>query len=191
MKTVIDLGYVKKESTLYSLTTAGERYADRVELETFTPRIQPKIVTMIFCQNKKGEILLFRRTRSPLFNRLHLPYGKIHMGEKVTDAAHRELKEKTGLTAKLSHAGDIYVRVYYGENLVGHILHHIFRGVNVSGQLIEKIPAGTPLWANTKKIPQKEFIAGFKEIIQILSKNKKKTFFKEFDLGLPKDYLRP
>tara|TARA_Y100000310_G_scaffold331037_1_gene403883 strand:+ start:5843 stop:6526 length:684 start_codon:yes stop_codon:yes gene_type:complete len=184
---VTDHGYVKKVGVTYSLTIDGKMYADRVELETFLPKVQPKIVSMLHCTNKKSELLLFRRKRSPLFNLVHLPYGKLHMGETVQDAAKRELKEKTGLSADLSHIGDIYVRVYDGDELLAHILHHIFSGKNLTGRLLEETNAGVPFWSETNVVNRKEYVGGFREIIEIISKNKKKFFFEEFDLHLPKN----
>ena len=187
LKAVMSDGYVAKAGAIYSLTIKGKMHADRVELETFLPRTQPKIVTMIYCINEKGETLLFRRLRSPLFNLIHLPYGKMHMGESVLEAAERELKEKAGLKAHLSHRGDIYVRVYDGSELLGHILHHIFSGKNPKGTILEKTLVGVPFWSKIEKITDEEYVGGFKEIIEIISKNKKKFFFEEFDLRLPKN----
>ena len=183
---VIKKGYVKKVGILYLLTTDGKMYADRAEFDTFIPRIQPKIVTMICCVNRKNETLLFKRTRSPVSNLVHLPYGKIHMGEPVKEAANRELKEKSGLEASLTHIGDIYVRVYDGDELIANILHHVFIGKNPTGEILEKTVAGIPFWSKIEDVPKKELIGGFKEIIEIIEKNKSKFFFEEFDLHLPK-----
>jgi len=184
---VIKKGYVKKNGVIYSLTTAGKMYADRVELETFLPREQPKIVTMFYCANDKKELLLFRRLRSPLFNLVHLPYGKIHFGENVQEAAERELKEKTGLKTNLSHVGDIYVRVYDGDELIAHILHHMFSAKDPHGTILEKTPTGIPFWSSIKNVPKIERVGGFDEIVDIILKNKQKFFFEEFDLHLPKN----
>lgn len=183
---VIEKNYVDKIGILYSLTLNGKMYADRAELDSFLPRMQPKIVTMIYCVNRKNETLLFKRTRSPLFNLSHLPYGKIHIGELIEEAAHRELKEKTGLETSLSHVGDIYVRVYDGAELIVHVLHHVFVGKNTKGDILEKTEVGIPFWSKIEDIPKKELVGGFKEIIDIISKNKKGLFFEEFDLHLPK-----
>jgi len=187
---VIKNGYVKKVGIFYSLTLDGKMYADRVDLETFLPRTQPKIVTMIYCQNKKNEVLLFKRSRSPLSNLVHIPYGKIHMGESIKEAASRELKEKSGLEVPLAHVGDIYVRVYDGDDLIAHILHHIFVGQNPVGEILEKTEAGIPFWSKIADVPKKELVGGLEEIIEIISRNKNKLFFEEFDLHLPKHNIQ-
>lgn len=184
---VIKRGYVDKVGILYVLTRDGKMYADRVELDTFIPRIQPKIVTMIHCVNRKSETLLFKKTRSPLSNLVHLPYGKMHIGEPVKKAADRELKEKTGLQTSLMHAGEIYVRVYDGDELIAHILHHIFVGKNPTGEILEKTVAGIPFWSKIEDVSKKDSVRGFKKIIKIIAKNKSTFFFEEFDLHLPKN----
>lgn len=184
---LINEKYVSKGGIFYSLTQKGERYADRMTLETFLPRIQPKIMTMIYCLNKNGELLLFERTRRPASNLLNLPHGKIHMGEKIKESAEREMREKTGLKVTLSHIGDIYIRIYHDGELVAHILHHLFSAKFPKGELIKGLLAGKPSWSKIEKIPQNRYARGFREIIKIISQNKKGFFFKEFDLHLSKD----
>ena len=184
---VMRKGYIDKIGIFYSLTLEGKKYADGVGLDTFIPTVQPKIVSIIYCVNNKEETLLFKRARSPLANFIHLPYGKIHMGESVKEAGIRELKEKSGLEAHLSHVGNIYVRVYGGDELIAHVLHHVFVGKKPTGKILEKTKAGIPFWSKVEKIPKRELIEGFKEIIEIISKNKDGFFFEEFDLHLPKN----
>src|SRR5436189_190302 len=93
-------GYVEPHQKAYILTAEGKRYAEGMSLESFKERVQPKIVTLIVLKNKKGEYLLWKRRRVPFRNMVSFPYGKIHLGERLEDAAARELLEKTGLNAK-------------------------------------------------------------------------------------------
>src|SRR4051812_39165870 len=80
-------GYVKNERGQYGLTAAGKRYAEHISLEGFKERIQPKIVTLAVVKNTKGEYLLYRRRRVPMRNLVGFPYGKIHLGEQLLEAA--------------------------------------------------------------------------------------------------------
>jgi len=174
LKQTIDDGYVKKEGSFYSLTEKGEHFADTISLKTFTKRSQPKIVTMIFAENGKKEILFYERDKQPFIGKYSLPYGKIHLGERIEESAKRETEEKTGIGAKkLKHRGDAYVAIYKKEEIISHMLCHIFE---------VKLPEGKTkdscFWKDAKDIKNDEFVPGIKDILNLLAKNKEK-FFKE------------
>lgn len=138
----------KRPDGLYELTTEGQRYADTLSLTTFSPRVQPRIVTLVVCRNDAGQYLFYRRRRQPLLGMAGFPYGKIHLGETITAAAERELKEKTGLSAELTHRGDGYVTIYQHDEPVSQIMFHLFYGEHPSGRLLPDTTAGKPFWAN-------------------------------------------
>ncbi len=136
----------KRADGLYELSPAGKLFADKLSLELFAPRIQPKIVTIIACKNDVGEWLLLKRKRQPLINLTGFPYGKIHLGETIQQAAERELREKTGLTADLAHQADGYIEIYQDEELVSHVFFHFFVGTNPMGKLRGKTKSGQVFW---------------------------------------------
>jgi hypothetical protein len=72
-----------------SLTMDGKLYADQVNLKTLKVRRQPKIVTLVAVQNSKDQWLLYKRKHQPLINQIGFPYGKLHLGETVQEAAER------------------------------------------------------------------------------------------------------
>jgi hypothetical protein len=110
LKQLIKEGLVEKDADgWYQLTTAGKLYSDRLSLKSLTPRLQARIVTLMAVEDGQGHWLFYRRKRQPLFNLVGFPYGKIHLGESVQQAAQRELKEKTGLEAELEHRGVSHV----------------------------------------------------------------------------------
>ncbi|SRR6266481_3198799 len=178
MKVLVDKSYVEKDGMLYRLTVRGKRFADKVSLESFMERVQPKIVTMIYCANPAGEVLLYKRAREPFRGTWSLPYGKMHMGEKVADAAHRELSEKTGLTAKLTRRGDAYLAIYEKDQLITHMLTHIFEGSDIKAA--EKKVSEQYAWMNLAKVKAGELFPGFKEILKAIEKSKNSPFFEEF-----------
>lgn len=186
MGRVLDEGYVKKGGITYILTRKGKEYADRVTLETFQVRAQPKIVTMLHAVNKIGEILFFERAREPFRGLVSLPYGKVHLNEKVKDAAHRELKEKTGLEGNLVRRGDAYLTVYEDGELLTHMLCHTFSVENIKGALVEKTPAGRCFWNEYKKIRPSLRAPGLAEIIKLLKRKASTPFFAEFFLDISK-----
>lgn len=63
----------KRSDGQYELAAEGKLYADRLSLQSFTPRVQPKIVTLIACQNEHDEWLLYERKRQPLIGQIGFP----------------------------------------------------------------------------------------------------------------------
>lgn len=176
LKQLINEDLVQKRADgEYELTEEGQKYADKATLKNLTPRAQPKIVTLLICQNQKGQYLLYERKRQPFLNLVGFPYGKIHLGEKVIKAGERELKEKTGLSAKLTHMGNVYL-----NNLLTHMLCHIILAKNPQGKLIEQSEIGQCFWDNLENIPADKLMPGVTKIYQLVKKKKYGFFFEEF-----------
>ncbi len=184
LKNIMDAGYIKKDGIYYVLTAKGKRHADRLSLATLRGRLQPKIVTMIYCAQKNGEVLLTKRSKEPFFGMISLPYGKVHLKERLLDAATRELFEKTGLRADLRHRGDVYLTIYEGEDLITQTLCHVFLGKNPQGTTKEETEAGTCFWSRIEKIDSKDLLPGLKEILGLIKNSREKHFFDEYFLNV-------
>ena len=103
VRTLLDDGYVTKEGKAYSLTTKGKEYANRMDTDDVVIEKQPKIAVMILAfkeEEGKEYMLIQERTKEPYFGYAGFLTGKIRYGEKVEEAARRELKEESGLEAK-------------------------------------------------------------------------------------------
>jgi ADP-ribose pyrophosphatase YjhB (NUDIX family) len=184
LRSVMNEGLVKKAGVLYRLTPKGKGFVDRVSSATFKERIQPKIVALVVCRREDdGSYLLYRRSRQPFLGKVGFPYGKIHMGERVQDAAARELKEKTGLSADLRYRGDVYVTVHDEENLVTQTLFHVFSGENPSGILRRDSSIGDCFWSALDRIKREEEIPGVSQVHKLV-KGSEEPFFKEYFLDI-------
>lgn len=122
-------GFVSKHENGYALSQNGLKYVDRVSTGKMTIRTQPKIITMLVVQNSDGDVLLQKRTKQPYIGAWTLPYGKLHIDDPtIESAAQREASEKLQLDNQpLVHAGDAYIRVRSGGELLSTTLAHIFR----------------------------------------------------------------
>ncbi|MEO6761215.1 MAG: NUDIX hydrolase [Candidatus Saccharimonadales bacterium] len=128
-------GYVTKAPEGYSLSGEGLYYADRQSSLLKAERIQAKIVTLLIIRNKNGEILLRQKLRQPFLGSYLLPAGKIHAGEQVTEAAHREMAEKTGLAGiDLGMSGTVHNTIMSGDVIVSEYYGYLFRG-SYDGQI--------------------------------------------------------
>lgn len=183
LKNLIKKGIIKKTIGGYKFTAAGLRYVDKISLSRFKQRFQPKIVNIIIVKNKKEEYLLYFSKRQPFYGLIGFPFGKIHFGEKLIEAANRELKEKTGILAEIKHKGDVYLRIYKDKELMSHMLCHIFLAYNLKGDLLNNSEIGTYKWENIKNIKKIKFIPGFLEMAKLAEKSKT-YFFKEMEFNI-------
>lgn len=177
LKKLSDSGLLEKAATGYKLTAQGKRYVGRLSLANFFPRSQPKIVTVIVCKNPLGQYLLYKSRRQPFFNLYCFPFGKTHLGEPIFQAAERELKEKTGLTGKLTHRGDVYLVIREKGEIVSHMLCHVFSGTNPNGHLAQESALGLCQWQKIDRLKPADFVPGFLDIHRLLKS--KGHFFKE------------
>lgn len=174
--------YIKLQDGKYSLTDKGESYVENLSLKTLTPRIQPKIISLLIIKKNK-KYLFYRRNRKPFMDKVGFPYGKIHLGEKLMGEANRELKEKANLVANLKYVGHAYTTVHREEKLLTHTLFHVFFGKDPKGQLKTDASIGECFWAEIKDIKKAELIPGVIQIEKLL-KESKGHFFKEFFLNI-------
>jgi ADP-ribose pyrophosphatase YjhB (NUDIX family) len=172
LKALLKEDLVRKEDKQYSLSPAGLFYVDRISLEKFEPRLQPKLITLAILTNQKGELALTQRTKQPFIGKYGLPSGKIHLNESLHEAASREVVEKTGLQAKdLGHVGDCYIHVSQEETLISSVYAHVF-----TGKVIDHSESGIVLWRSPTDLEGLSLQPGLHEILAAVTKGEKRFF---------------
>ncbi len=182
LKKLANDGYITSKNDFYKLTPSGKRLVDKMSFTTLTERIQPKIVTILVIE-KNERFVFYKRSHSPFKGLIGFPYGKIHMEEKLADAARRELSEKTGLTTSLKHRGDVYLLIHDEEELITHMLCHVFYGKDPKGMLESEMDKGECFWSNLQDVSQKELMPGVKQIMNLVKKSSD-HFFAEYFLNV-------
>ena len=99
--------YLIKEGELYKLTEKGKSIATNIDDLSFKINTNYK-VSVYICPVVGKNILLTRRLKHPQFGYVGLVSGKMGYGERILDAAQRELQEETNLKAKFKIIGNLH-----------------------------------------------------------------------------------
>lgn len=161
--------FVQKVDGGYTLGKAGILYIDRVSTSTLKVRTQPKVITMLVAQNSEGELLLYHRQRQPYTHQWTLPYGKLHIEDDSLEmSAKREAFEKLQLKdAKVTHAGDCYIRVRDKNETVMTTLAHIFRL-----ESDDIVTDGTQKWIKPHRLHEYDLAPAVEKVVA-------RTFFRD------------
>jgi len=90
------------------------------------PIVNGRIARVLLRRPDDGHILIIETEQSRNFA-YELPGGKVKLNETIRQAALRELKEETGLTAKLALMRYAARAIPHDENIVWE--HYLYRGI--------------------------------------------------------------
>lgn len=127
----------------------------------------PAVGTVCF----RGEdVLLIRRGTKPMAGDWSIPGGRIEYGETTEAAALRELKEETGITARITGLADV-VDAIFTSRMTGDITRHYilidYAAIWLSGEPVAGDDADhaewispdrlatLPLWEETRRVIEK------------------------------------
>lgn len=159
IKKLVEVGYIeKRDDGHYALTRTGKEYANRMDTDENVIEKQPKLSVVLIVENGDGKFLAQERLKQPYYGFWGRPTGKIRWGEKLLDAAARELMEETGLTADLRSAG-LYHKMDYDRDS-GDLLEDkyfcVVYGKNPRGTLIESDEGHNNVWLTMDEVMAKD-----------------------------------
>jgi 8-oxo-dGTP pyrophosphatase MutT (NUDIX family) len=157
LKALINAGILDKKDGKYCLTNKGKEFAGRFDVEKVSFEKQAKI-SLVVVPIKKIKTKIYRlvhqRLKQPYYGYYGAVTGKIRLGEKIFDAAKRELLEETGLKAeKMILIGVFHKTDYSGEkNLLEDKFFFMIRVDKFSGELLEGTSEGKNLWMTEEEL---------------------------------------
>ena len=170
----------KNDDKSYILADKGKAYIDNLSFSSFKVRSQPKIVNLLVCKNQNDQYLLYKRVHQPFIGLVGFPYGKIHLGETIGESSKRELLELTGLSADLTHRGDVYTTVFNDDVLITHTLFHVHYADKLTGEFHPGSQYGSFFWDSIDVSNTNLYFPGFVEIYSLIQKIKSDKFFEEY-----------
>jgi len=103
---------------------------------------------------ENDKVLLVKRSREPGKGKWAIPGGRLRFGEKIRDAAIREIEEETGLKVeitKLIDVVDVFIKDPHGR-LKEHFVIIDFEGKVVGGELRASSDALEARWVDKSNI---------------------------------------
>lgn len=117
---------------------------------------------------RDGRLLLVRRGRAPASGLWSLPGGHIEPGEAALDAAARELREETGIQARLLGVAGVKDVVHRNDS--GGVLFHrvilVFYGIWLAGEVKAGSDAEAAVWYEPSQIAQLALTEGLEALIE-------------------------
>ena len=175
IKRLVELGYVEKNGARYLLSIKGKEYANKLDTDAGVIERQPKAAVLLVVERERHgtkEYLLQERRKHPYFGYWGAPTGKVRWGESILEAASRELKEETGLTAVFTYRGINHEQVRHkatGEIVEDKIFHLMFTDA-VTGDMKREFDGGMNAWRTMEEMKHEP--------------KKYKGFYREMEAGI-------
>jgi len=150
---LVKAGYIEKKGSLYQLTQFGKEYANKLDTDMNVIERQPKSAVIIVAQDN-NKVLVQERLKHPYYGFWGYPGGKIRWGETIMQAAARELKEETGLSANMTYQGVYHEHVRSAESgeFLEDKIFHVLSAHDTSGDLKDEFDGGRNAWMTLEEL---------------------------------------
>ena len=167
-------GLIQKNKGLYSLTTPGKEFANRLDTDALKLERQAKLAIAIHAVRVRGdhpEYLVHHRLKEPFYGWYGSHSGKIRWGESPLETARREFLEETGLTGDftlkcIAH----YCHFHKNGQFLEDKYFWVYRVDHTTGKLKTRVPEGENIWMTEAQIRAiKNIFATFDEMMEDLN----------------------
>ncbi|WP_410585342.1 NUDIX hydrolase [Amycolatopsis sp. lyj-108] len=111
------------------------------------------VAVSAFIQDDEGRILMIRRTDNDLYS---IPGGQLELGETLSQAAVREVREETGIECEVTGVIGLYSNpshvIAYDDGEVRQEFSICFRAVSIGGEARVSNESREVLWVETGRI---------------------------------------
>lgn len=113
---------------------------------------------------KDNALLLVKRGRGAYRGLWSLPGGHVRTGEKLADAASRELREETGIDAAIGRRIDV-VEVMLANGAAHYVLV-VFEAKHVAGEAVAADDAAEVRWVGASELPHIPLTPETRQVIE-------------------------
>lgn len=153
LRELLKSGLIEKDSEgLYGLTIEGREFCGRFDTKTMEYEKQAK-TSVVVLATMGNKVLVQQRLKSPYYGYFGYVTGKVRFGEKIVEAAKRELLEETGLEGKFRLAG-VEHKMDYDKNkiLLDDKYFYVVEATELENELELETKEGKNEWMTVEEI---------------------------------------
>lgn len=122
------------------------------------------VVTLII---RKGKVLMIKRGDPPHNGKWALPGGHLEFGEKLEEAAIREVKEETGMVSRILRFIAYHNEIISEGKRRFHIVLFCFEGKITGGRLVVGPDVKNVEWKDPKNMNLDEIVPSIRDFLKI------------------------